>query len=98
MDLEQKIAKAITSKLYLHFRADFIAAGMPPPPPPVPMQEAVAADIVRSVLSCIEEEGMVVVPREPTEAMLMAGAYDEYSGHTEMAAAITWRAMLAAKP
>jgi hypothetical protein len=56
MDLEQKIAKAITSKLYLHFRADFIAAGMPPPPPPVPMQEAVAADIVRSVLSCIKEE------------------------------------------
>jgi hypothetical protein len=64
MDLEQKIAKAIASKLYLHFRADFIAAGMPPPPPPVPMQEAVAADIVRSVLSCIKEEGMVVVTKE----------------------------------
>jgi hypothetical protein len=26
--------------------------------------------IARSVLSCIEEEGMVVVPREPTEEML----------------------------
>jgi hypothetical protein len=53
---------------------------------------------VRRLLSCLEEEGMVVVPREPTEEMLTAGAYDEYSGHTEMAAAITWRAMLAAAP
>jgi hypothetical protein len=28
--------------------------------------------IARSVLSCIEEEGMVVVPRQPTEPMVLA--------------------------
>jgi hypothetical protein len=39
-------------------------------------------DLARSVLSCIEESGMVVVPREPTEAMTHAGWTHLYEDDT----------------
>jgi hypothetical protein len=52
----------------------------------------------RSVLSCIEENGMVVVPREPTKEMLAAGAVAEGDGNLEAQAMSLWSAMLNASP
>jgi hypothetical protein len=58
------------------------------------------ADIIgaRAVLAALEAAGMVVVPREPTEEMLAAGAVAEGDGNLETQAMNLWAAMLAASP
>jgi hypothetical protein len=54
--------------------------------------------LARACLSEIEAAGMVIVPREPTEEMLAAGAVAEGHGNLEAEALSLWSAMLAASP
>lgn len=62
------------------------------------------ADEARACLSAIEAEGMVIVPREPTEEMLAAGveSADTHDPNDECVrpreAAAIWSAMLDAAP
>lgn len=61
--------------------------------------DATGKEIARACLSAIEAEGMVIVPREPTEEMLASRHgvdNDEYTGVSEGCALELWRAMLAA--
>jgi hypothetical protein len=62
-----------------------------------------AVAIGKAVLSCLEENGMVVVPREPTEEMVDAGknelaGFDWVDGEKPIPAKAIWRDMLAAAP
>jgi hypothetical protein len=60
-----------------------------------------AEDCVRSVLSCLEESGMVVVPREPSEQMLVTweNAEMEDGIHTDHdTCRFFWAAMLSGTP
>lgn len=58
--------------------------------------DATGKEIARACLSAIEAEGLVIVPREPTEAMLEAGTTYEGDGNLEKDALSCWSAMLAA--
>jgi hypothetical protein len=97
MDLEEKIKAAIAEQLV----------------PEINTQSNRGKQIVhfaaRSVLSCLEENGMVVVPREPTEEMIRAGYdalvaewpenwSDDGSTPEKYEATIVYPAMLAAAP
>jgi hypothetical protein len=57
----------------------------------------------KAVLTAIEANGLVVVPREPTEAMIEAGEDQEWRMHVETVLGTdrwrrVYRAMLAAAP
>jgi hypothetical protein len=93
MDLEEMIARALRADRY----------------PDDPWETAGERDRedyrghARSVLSCLEENGMVVVPREPTEEMVDAGknelaGFDWVDGEKPIPAKAIWRDMLAAAP
>jgi hypothetical protein len=86
MDLVEKIAMALRADRY----------------PDDPWETAGERDRedyrghARAVLSCIEEEGMVVVPREPTPAMIDAREVPGVLEGSDIR--LVWLAMLAAAP
>jgi hypothetical protein len=96
MDLESKLTKIIREEIVRQYRDD--ERRKCPAGTPYYEEEVGPYLIARSVLSCLEEEGMVVVPREPTEAMLAAGAVAEGDGNLEAQAMSLWTAMLSASP
>lgn len=55
-------------------------------------------NLARAALTALEEAGYVTVPREPTEAMIGAGAVAEGDGNLSVQALNIYAAMLAASP
>jgi hypothetical protein len=98
MDLEEKIARAIYESRPRHPRAEWSTE-----PPAV--RDGIR-ESARSVLSCLEENGMVVVPKIPTKAMQDAGYISNaVDGDGEGGCWLDgeapigiWQAMLAAAP